>query len=1027
MAALTISSIELSNFMCHRHFLLSFTKRITCIGGRNGTGKSAVMVALGVIFGQRTHALERGNNVASLIRTGTNQAIIRVVINNHKKVSVDRYGMEITIEKRLRASGSKLAVQKDGKLTSMSVQELQTLLDAYGLKFENPLNFLTQEKSKKFLMTAGPEELYDYYYRGSEFKTINEELDESLAIVNEMENKLKGTAEEYERVNVELLEQQENLRFLSTDYESVLKRLEIEEKTIDLRGTIKRIDKCEQENEKKMERENELKMIKAMEEAELKKMQFVAKSTGAVDAKIEKIRLKMRSMENDYAEYKKEKLEIEEAINAIKGRCRLKEYREELSRTSAELSKVDENISILEKRDGELAVKAEEEKIQNKELSDKKYALSKQISFLKANQHDTQSKQLIEQYEKVKAAMKLARFKDEVVGPLCDYITLKDKRWYKPVSIVLKRSLSSFIVFNKQDRQQLNEIFKKLGLSFPVSLLSSRRVISGLKTVENSLLSVLELSNEIVLNQLVMFHNVEQIMLVEKREEAYRIIKNGSVDRNMRAIECAYTMDGDRVRLTNGSLSDYKARDVGKFWFEDNSTRIKSIERALERITISHAAQEELHENGKHLKSAYARKRGLENVGKELEVRISSVADLKENNTEGYEKKLVILNGSIEALKAKIKECDGMLEIENANKREIQEENTEGERALRKKRSECSKKMESISLEMARVETARNGIVCEIQKLSEQAESKFKEVMVDYEDGKEKEDQTSDTETENNRNETSSSEKQVVDENDDFLYPKDAGSTCKRGSKRDSVRRMASELTGTQDKDDGYRGYYNRLPLEIRTYLKSERASGDVLREKKTVRGFIQQKKELRSREAIRKDIRVLTDERDLCRRIRERYEKSTREIIEACTRRFAKRDEIKNKKTLEASELFREFTMRGGYEGELIFDHDKGRLDLRMKVHQSEVAGSKSTLSGGERSFAGVCFLLSLWRSFCCPVKVLDEFDVFMDVINRRVAIRTLFDFFKGSEMQVILITPLSTEELADDDCEIRILSKEE
>ncbi|EOB14474.1 Structural maintenance of chromosomes protein 6 [Nosema bombycis CQ1] len=70
---------------------------------------------------------------------------------------------------------------------------------------------------------------------------------------------------------------------------------------------------------------------------------------------------------------------------------------------------------------------------------------------------------------------------------------------------------------------------------------------------------------------------------------------------------------------------------------------------------------------------------------------------------------------------------------------------------------------------------------------------------------------------------------------------------------------------------------------------------------------------------------------------------------------------------------------------------------------------------------------LLSLWPHVSCPVKILDEFDVFMDNLNRKFVIEKFKSYFLNSENQVILITPLNTNELAHPDIEIISLKSPE
>jgi chromosome segregation ATPase len=98
-------------------------------------------------------------------------------------------------------------------------------------------------------------------------------------------------------------------------------------------------------------------------------------------------------------------------------------------------------------------------------------------------------------------------------------------------------------------------------------------------------------------------------------------------------------------------------------------------------------------------------------------------------------------------------------------------------------------------------------------------------------------------------------------------------------------------------------------------------------------------------------------------------------------------------------------------YNGHLKFDHNNQVLDIVINPSTSD-EDSKSkdlkSLSGGERSFSTVAFLLSLWSIVESPILFLDEFDVFMDQINRNLAMDLIVASAKDNlNGQYIFLTP--------------------
>ncbi|RLM87021.1 uncharacterized protein C2845_PM04G11530 [Panicum miliaceum] len=107
---------------------------------------------------------------------------------------------------------------------------------------------------------------------------------------------------------------------------------------------------------------------------------------------------------------------------------------------------------------------------------------------------------------------------------------------------------------------------------------------------------------------------------------------------------------------------------------------------------------------------------------------------------------------------------------------------------------------------------------------------------------------------------------------------------------------------------------------------------------------------------------------------------------------------------------LFNEHLGQKGISGHINVDYKNEVLSVELTMPQDasrDTVRDTRGLSGGERSFSTLCFTLALHGMTEAPFRAMDEFDVFMDAVSRKISLDTLVDFAVAQGSQWIFITP--------------------
>jgi chromosome segregation ATPase len=175
---------------------------------------------------------------------------------------------------------------------------------------------------------------------------------------------------------------------------------------------------------------------------------------------------------------------------------------------------------------------------------------------------------------------------------------------------------------------------------------------------------------------------------------------------------------------------------------------------------------------------------------------------------------------------------------------------------------------------------------------------------------------------------------------------------------------------------------------------------------------------------ATEDEITRAAEETDQRYQSRKQSQDSLKELLVLLKQSFMKRIEMfqRFQRHISASSRinFTYLLSERAFRGKLTIDHRNKRLDVHVEPDETNKSGKgrqTKSLSGGEKSFSSICLLLSLWEAMGAPLRCLDEFDVFMDDVNRDVSTKMLVSTYSNLLLaSLTLFRSVLLENLLDD-----------
>ncbi|EFO86014.1 CRE-SMC-6 protein [Caenorhabditis remanei] len=623
-------------------------------------------------------------------------------------------------------------------------------------------------------------------------------------------------------------------------------------------------------------------------------------------------------------------------------------------------------------------------------------------------------------------------------GPLGKFITLTDSKWAFAVEECLHNVSNSFLCHSQKDAVALREIFNRLRLhlndrpAIIVSAFTNQRYpkLQEPDCEYPSMFRILQISDADVENILIDKTNFEQFILIEQKTEAMKIMGSNNPPHNASR---AFTLDGSQA-YANGPNSQYRfyagrpGRASGLFGSTqtnvDEATLTREINDMKAEVSDLESKTSVLETEYTELKKdSYVAKKAIEDFERKLsnirseerkhqrlfeDIKSEMAQATNEDQLESIADSITELKNKIPVVEQELQGIQQQLDEANRQMRPAMAEKKEAEDVLAEMKQETQdllQRMQKLHADLASFDDSGDLLQVRLNKM------KGEEQTIFHNEAKLK--------TEKDE------AQQLLEQN-----------------------KLTTEMPPTEQD-----------PPDLSDFPITSKAEAKLAELQRTTKLASLGCDKSITNDTVKEFKDKLKSNKFFCRNLEESVA-SMRELSEA---RFKTYPLLKKWTDVKVCDKFQELLeIRGHFIGGLEFDHEKRTLNVNVQSckdkdamadrrnaegdniddeeeEEEENSGDSDDssdaprkkkakkqpkkkkvrdlkgLSGGERSFVTAALVMSLWEVMEQPFRMLDEFDVFMDMMNRKLVMDLLVELAtqKFPHNQFIFFTPQGIKEL--------------